>query len=304
MQFTRSFVPIFLLTLGGALVLGDCAPAGGDVESRGNPLLAEWDTPFGVPPFNLIQNDDYLPAFHVAMESHAAEIEAIVSADEPPTFENTIVAMERAGADLSRVSRVFYAVEGANSNDTLREVASTIAPELAGHRDDIRFNPELYARVAEVWDSREALDLDPEQLVLLEDTHKGFVRSGAALDEASKSRLREINGELAELSEEFSQNLLKETNAFQLVIDDQKDLAGLPGDAVAAAADGVAAHSIIAVKGHGPVEEGNDGVVEYKSAHIEGVESELVVRSPHSVQGHPDAIREVRRILLEHAGVE
>jgi len=235
MQFTRSFVPIFLLTLGGALVLGDCASDGGDVESRGNPLLAEWDTPFGVPPFDLVQNDDYLPAFHVAMESHAAEIEAIVSTDEPPTFENTIVAMERAGADLSRVSRVFYAVEGANSNDTLREVASTIAPELAGHRDDIRFNPELYARVAEVWDSREALDLDPEQLVLLEDTHKGFVRSGAALDEASKSRLREINGELAELSEEFSQNLLKETNDFELHVEDRADAGHIPGNLLVSA---------------------------------------------------------------------
>jgi peptidyl-dipeptidase Dcp len=235
MQFTRSFVPILLLTLGGALVLGDCAPDGGDVSSRENPLLADWDTPFGVPPFDLIQNDDYLPAFHVAMESHAAEIDVIVSNEEPATFENTIVAMERSGADLSRVSRVFYAVEGANSNDTLREVASTIAPELAGHRDDIRFNPELYARVAEVWNSREALDLDPEQTVLLEDTHKGFVRSGAALDEASKSRLREINGELAELSEKFSQNLLKETNEFELYVEDRADAGHIPGNLLVSA---------------------------------------------------------------------
>jgi len=235
MQFTRSFVPIILLTLGGALVLGDCAPERGDVESRANPLLAEWDTPFGVPPFDQIRNDDYLPAFHAAMENHAAEIEAIVSNDEPPTFENTIVAMERAGADLSRVSRVFYAVEGANSNDTLREVASTIAPELAGHRDDIRFNPELYGRVAEVWNARESLDLEPEQARLLEDTHKGFVRSGAALDEASKSSLREINAELAELSEKFSQNLLKETNEFELHVEDRADAGHIPGNLLVSA---------------------------------------------------------------------
>ena len=229
MQFTRSFVPIFLLTLGGALVLGDCTPDGGDVPNRANPLLAEWETPFGVPPFDLVQNDDYLPAFQAAMESHTGEIDAIVSNDEPPTFENTIVAMERAGGDLSRVSRVFYAVEGADSNDTLREVASTIAPQLAGHRDDIRFNPELYARVAAVWNAREALDLDAEQLVLLEDTHKGFVRSGAALDEESKSRLREINAELAELSEEFSENLVKETNEYVLYVEDRADARHFPG---------------------------------------------------------------------------
>ena len=145
------------------------------------------------------------------------------------------VAMERAGGDLSRVSRVFYAVEGADSNDTLREVASTIAPQLAGHRDDIRFNPELYARVAAVWNAREALDLDAEQLVLLEDTHKGFVRSGAALDEESKSRLREINAELAELSEEFSQNLLKETNEFELYVEDRADAGHIPGNLLVSA---------------------------------------------------------------------
>ena len=235
MQRVRSFIPIILVTLGGALVLGNCAPDSKDVVSSDNPLLAEWDTPFGVPPFDEIENDDYLPAFHAAMDAHSAEIEAIVANDEPATFENTIVEMERAGAQLSRVSRVFYSVEGADTNDTLREVARTIAPELAGHRDDIRFDPALWARVETVWDDRESVDLDPEQAKLLEETHKGFVRSGAALDEEAKSRLREINAELAELSTNFSQNLLKETNEFELYVDDRADAGHIPGNLLVSA---------------------------------------------------------------------
>ncbi len=235
MHRTFSIVPIFLLTLGGVLVLGDCASDSGDASNRENPLLVQWDTPFGVPPFDKIQNDDYLPAFRSAMEANSAEIDAIVTQDELPTFENTIVELERSGEALSRVSRVFYAVEGANTNDTLREVARTIAPELAGHRDDIRFNPALWARVETVWNSRESLDLDPEQAMLLEETYKGFFRSGAALDEEAKSALREINGELAELSEQFSQNLLQETNEFDLHVEDRADAGNIPGNLLVSA---------------------------------------------------------------------
>jgi peptidyl-dipeptidase Dcp len=235
MQRVGSIVPIFVLTIGGALLLGDCAPDTGDHVSTENPLLAEWDTPFGVPPFDQIENDDYLPAFEAAMLSHSGEIDAIVSSDEPPTFENTIEAMESAGGELSRVSRVFYAVEGAHSNDTLREVSRTIAPQLAGHRDDIRFNPDLSKRVEAVWDGREELDLDPEQAKLLEETHKRFVRSGAALDEEAKARLREINAELAELSTNFSQNLLAETNDFELHVEDRADAGHIPGNLLVSA---------------------------------------------------------------------
>lgn len=235
MQRVGSFVPIFVLTIGGTLLLGDCAADSGDSVNTENPLLAEWDTPFGVPPFDQIENEDYLPAFQAAMASHTGEIDAIVSSDEPPTFENTIEAMESAGADLSRVSRVFYAVEGAHSNDTLREVSRTIAPQLAGHRDDIRFNPDLWKRVETVWDGRADLGLDPEQAKLLEETHKGFVRSGAALDEQAKARLREINAELAELSTTFSQNLLAETNDFELHVEDRVDAGHIPGNLLVSA---------------------------------------------------------------------
>ncbi len=204
---------------------------------RQNPLLTEWDTPFGVPPFNEIKDDHYLPAFRAAMEAHAAEVQAIVDDPESPTFANTIEALERSGKDLTRVSNVFFAVEGANSNDALREVARTVAPELAAHRDDITLNPALYARVKVVYDAREHLTLTPERQRLLEETHKTFVRAGVNLPDSAQARLREINADLAELSQTFGQNLLKETNAFELHVTDSADLGALPASLVAAAAE-------------------------------------------------------------------
>jgi peptidyl-dipeptidase Dcp len=202
-----------------------------------NPLLAEWDTPFGVPPFDEIADEDYLPAFRTAVASHTAEVQAIVNDAEAPTFANTIEALERSGQALTRVSNVFFAVEGANSNDALREVARTVAPELAAHRDDITLNPALYARVKAVYDARDSLDLSPEQQRLLEETHKTFVRAGVNLPDSAQTRLREINAELAELSQTFGQNLLKETNAFELHVTDTADLGDLPASLVAAAAE-------------------------------------------------------------------
>ncbi|MCL7978096.1 MAG: M3 family metallopeptidase [marine benthic group bacterium] len=243
MQRVRSFVPLIPVVLGAALVQGSCSTDSDESATEepvavmydGNPLLEEWATPFGVPPFDEIRNEHYLPAFREAMSAHATEIAAITANEGPATFDNTIVAMERAGQDLSRVSRVFYAVEGAHSNDDLREVARTVAPELSSHRDDIRFDPDLWKRVEAVWEGRSSAGLDPEQERLLEDTYESFVRSGAALDETSKARLREINSELAELSTRFSQNLLAETNDFELHIDDRADAGHIPGNLLVAA---------------------------------------------------------------------
>ncbi len=205
--------------------------------TTGNPLLEEWDTPFGVPPFAGIEDAHYLPAFRAGMEEHKAEIEAIVSDPAPPTFANTIEALERSGRALSRVSRVFYALDAAHSNDAIREVARTVAPELATHSDDIRLNADLFERVKSVYDRREGLGLDPEQIRLLEETHKDFVRSGVGLEGEAQQRLRAINAELAEHSQAFGQNLLKETNAFELHITERADLGALPASLVAAAAD-------------------------------------------------------------------
>lgn len=207
------------------------------VSGHENPLLAEWHTEFGVPPFDLIKNEHYEPAFREAMAQHIAEIEAIVANPEPPTFENTIVALERSGRMLSRVSRVFGAVSGAHTNDTLQAVDRTLAPVRAAHSDDINLNPLLWERVKAVFEQRTQPDLTPEQSKLLEETHKGFVRRGAALDEAAKVRVREINGELAQLSNQFGENVLAETNAYELLITDTADLGNLPANLVALAAE-------------------------------------------------------------------
>jgi peptidyl-dipeptidase Dcp len=214
------------------------APAQADSTMTGsdNPLLAEWDTPFGVPPFDAIGSDDYLPAFREAMQRHRAEIEAIAASTERATFANTIEALERAGADLQRVSNVFHAVEAANTDDTLRETNRVISPELARHSDAIVLDPRLYERVKAVYDQRDGLDLTGEQARLLEETHKRFVRSGAALDDAAQDRLREINAELASLGQQFGDNLLEETNAFELHVTDEADLGNLPGSLRGAAA--------------------------------------------------------------------
>lgn len=212
------------------------APAGSRISGHDNPLLAEWHTEFGVPPFDLIRNEHYLPALREAMALHKQEVEAIVANPEAPSFTNTIEALERAGALYTRASRVFGAVAGAHTNDTIKDVQRTLAPEQAAHGDDISLNPELYTRVKAVYDQRDALGLDPEQLRLLEETHKGFVRRGAALAEGPQARLREINQELAQLSQRFSQNVLEETNAYELHVTDTTDLGDLPDNLVELAA--------------------------------------------------------------------
>lgn len=219
----------------GMAIVG-CRPQSDTMPSNDNPLLAEWDTPFGVPPFDLIGDEDYLPAFRTAITTHKFEIANIINDASSPAFENTIEALERSGKDLSRVSRVFFAINSAHSNDSIREIAKIMAPELSAHRDDINLNKDLFARVKAVYDQRDALDLTAEQLRLLEETHKGFVRAGVNLDEDSRKRLREINSRLAELAQQFNQNLLAETNDFKLVVTNHEDLGNLPESLVAAAA--------------------------------------------------------------------
>ena len=200
-----------------------------------NPLLAEWDTPFGVPPFDAIRDEHYLPAFRTAMTAHAAEIAAIQTDPSPPTFANVVEALERSGATLDRVANAFFAVNSAHSNDATREIARVVSPELARHSDDITLNRDLYARVKAVYDRRDHLDLNLEQRRLLEETHKQFVRSGAALSVEKQARLRDINAELAELSQRYGDNVLKETNGWELLITDSADLGELTGSLVAAA---------------------------------------------------------------------
>jgi peptidyl-dipeptidase Dcp len=208
-----------------------------EVSGHENPLLADWHTDFGVPPFDLIENEHYEPAFREAMAAHKAEIEAIVDNPEPATFENTLVALDEAGDPYARVGRVFGAVNGAHTNDVLKAVAETMATERAAHGDAIILNPDLWARVEAVFQQKDELGLSPEQMKLLEETHKQFVRSGAALDEASKARIMEINAELALSSTKFGQNVLADENTFELLVTDSADLGNLPANLVALAAE-------------------------------------------------------------------
>jgi peptidyl-dipeptidase Dcp len=204
---------------------------------RENPVLADWSTPFGVPPFDLIDPADYLPALREGMQQQKAEIDAIATNPDAPAFENTIVALEVSGGMLGKVRRPFFAVNSAHADDVIRETAKTIAPELAAHRDDIRLNAALFERVDTVFRMQDQLELNDEQQRLLEETHKDFVRAGANLEPEAQARLREINSELATLSQQFQENVLNETNEFELLVTDKADLGDLPESLVALAAE-------------------------------------------------------------------
>lgn len=201
-----------------------------------NPLLTEWNTPFGVPPFDIIKNEDYLPAFNTALTTQKKEIKTIIENKEAPNFTNTIEAIEISGSDLSKVRRVFFALNGANTNDTLKTVAKEIAPILSAHHDDIILNKALFERVKAVYNQKDGLNLEAEELYLLTETYKIFVRSGVNLEGDNQNRLREINAKLASLSQKFGENLLDETNSFEYYTANKKDLGNLPESLVALAA--------------------------------------------------------------------
>ncbi|MFQ6038178.1 MAG: M3 family metallopeptidase [Candidatus Aminicenantales bacterium] len=202
-----------------------------------NPFFEEFQTPFGVPPFDRIHEEHYMPAFLEAMKQHKQEIDAIVSQNEPPSFENTIEALAQSGALLTKVGNVFDNLTSAHTNEKLQKIEEEVAPLLAKHKDDIILNENLFERVKAVYEQRDILDLTAEQKTLLEKTYKEFVRGGANLTEEKKARFREINEELSLLSVKFAKNVLDETNAFELVIEKEEDLAGLPPSVVKAAAE-------------------------------------------------------------------
>ncbi|HHQ47886.1 MAG TPA: peptidase M3, partial [Acidobacteria bacterium] len=216
-----------VLALAAMVVLGACT-AHQPPASRENPLLGQWNTPFQAPPFDKITPEDFGPAFEVAMKAHDREISAIVSNPEPPSFANTVEALERSGQLLERVRLVFMNLNQADSTPELQALARKINPELSSHEDGMLMNAGLFNRIQKVWNDRENLNLTEEQQRLLEKQHREFVQGGAELDEASKARLKKINGELSSLSTRFEENLLKEMNRTALLITDEKDLDGLP----------------------------------------------------------------------------
>lgn len=204
-----------------------CKTGGDKKSSSENPFFAEYDTPFGVPPFSEIKNEHFLPAIEKGIKEQTSEIAAIVSNPDPADFENTIAAYDYSGEMIRKVTGVFYNYNSSNTNDEIQALAKEIAPKLSAHYDNINLNPELFKRVKTVYENRNSLNLNGEQARLLEDTYKDFVRGGAALDSAAQARFREINQELSVLTLQFGENVLAETNAFKLVIESQDDLEGL-----------------------------------------------------------------------------
>ena len=233
-----------LFTACAVLTLNACTQTGQTTDTACNPFFAEYETPFGVPPFEQIKTEHYKPAFQAGMEEQMKEIEAIVNNQEPATFQNTIAALDQSGYLLSRVSSVFYGLNSANTNDSLQALSKELSPLLSKHSDDINLNAKLFARVKAVYENRENEKLSNEQKTLLEDTYKDFVRSGANLDAEAQEKLRELNSRISMLQLTFGQNMLKETNAFRLVVEKKEDLAGLPDNLIAAAAETAAADSM------------------------------------------------------------
>ncbi len=203
----------------------------------GNPFFQTWTTPFGVPPYDQIRSEHFLPGFQRAIEERRREVAKIAESGAPATFANTVEALDAAGGLLDKVQRVFSSLTSAETNDRLQQIQAEVAPLLSAARDDIYLNEKLFARIQTVWEKRAGLSLNAVQTRLVEETYKDFVRGGANLTAADKQRLRAINEALSPLSVRFSNNLLRETNAYKLVIGDKVDLAGLPEAVISAASD-------------------------------------------------------------------
>lgn len=201
-----------------------------------NPFLEEFRTPKGTPPFELIKKDDYKPAFIAGVAQQTKEINAIVNNPAVPTFENTVLALDESGDILARVSAVFGGIRGAQSDPDIQKIAEDLSPLLSEHGDNIYLNQELFNRIKAVNDGTDKTNYTTEQKRLIDKYYKAFVRSGIMLSNEQKDRLRDINKELSLLSIKFGKNLLAETNNYELVIDNESDLSGLPSDAIDIAA--------------------------------------------------------------------
>ncbi|MDX6356249.1 MAG: peptidyl-dipeptidase Dcp [Streptomyces sp.] len=202
-----------------------------------NPFFAESTLPYGLPPFEKIRDEHYLPAFERALADHLAEVEAIAGAPAPPSFENTLVALERSGALLTRVQSVFANQASAHVTAELRAIEPEVSALLAAHSDAIHLNGPLFARISKLYEQRETLGLDPESLRLLERYHTRFRRAGAELDAEGQRLLRELNADIAAASTEFGQNVLAANTEGALVLDDPAQLSGLSPEEIAAAAE-------------------------------------------------------------------
>ncbi|MEF9926284.1 MAG: M3 family metallopeptidase [Massilia sp.] len=227
---------LLLIAAGVALATLAFSKSASAALPASNPFAKPSTLQYGYPAFDKIRNEHFAPAFDEGMREQAAEITKIANNKAAPTFDNTIVAMERSGQLLGRVRAVFYTLTGSYTNDTLQALDKDLAPKFAAHSDAIRLNPALFARIKTLHDKRATLGLDAESAFLLERYYKDFVRAGANLSAADKVKLKDYNGKLAALQTQFSQNVLKEVNASAFVVDTRAELAGLPEKAIDAAA--------------------------------------------------------------------
>lgn len=228
---------LFLLLVPALLAFTACQNTPTVTEME-NPFFSEYTTPFQVPPFDKIEDAHYLPAFIEAMKQHNEEIAAITANQNEPDFENTILAYDKSGKMLTRVSYVFFNLNEANTNEKMQEVAREVSPLMSKHRDDISMNPELFARIKAVYEKRHDAGLDDQQIRVVEKYYRDFERRGANLPAEQQNELRKINEELAMLELRFGENQLAEINKnFKLVIDNREDLAGLSDNVIAAAAE-------------------------------------------------------------------
>lgn len=232
--FGSLLICAFLISCGGQTDDKEEAKAASPDE---NPFFSDWTTPFGTPPFDRIKVEHFKPAILEGIKRHKEEIKAIYESPDPPTFANTVEALDRSGLFLGRVENVLFNMLSAHTNDQLQALAQELAPTLSSHYDEIFLNADLFDRVKTVYEQRDQLQLNNEQKQLLQKFYKDFVRAGANLEETKKARLKEINQELSVLELKFADNVLKETNSFELVIDNPADLEGLPENVVAAAAE-------------------------------------------------------------------
>ena len=202
-----------------------------------NPFFETYNTPYGVPPFDQIKVEHYMPAFLEGIERQKAEIDAIVANEETPSFENTIEALDASGELLSKVSYVFFNVHMADGNDEMNKIAEEVSPLLSESSDYVMLNEGLFARVKAVYEQKDELQLTAEQSKLLEETYKDFVRGGANLTPEQKEKLSQINKELSLAELQFSKNVLDETNSYQKWVETEEELAGLPESVCQAAAE-------------------------------------------------------------------
>ena len=229
----RKFLSVIALSI---MTLASCTnnekPA-----AENNPFFSDYGTPFETPAFDKIKTEHYIPAFEEGMKQQKAEVDAIIKNRAVPDFQNTILAYDKSGELLDKVGGVFFNLTECLSSDEMQNIAAEIMPKMSAHGDEIAMNPLLFEKVKHVYDNRHNMNLDDQQIRVTEKYYNDFIRSGAGLNDADKETLKAINEKLSLLSLQFGNNLLAENAAFKLVIDNEKDLSGLPQSSIDAAAE-------------------------------------------------------------------